>query len=101
MPATAAQLAALQEFFGGAAGGGAGVAAGVSSAVKERVIGRVQVRLGPLSCKPAWLQQHAQPQARPARLKPGRSALAALLNMLSVTLPRSVHGCRHAGKLAS
>ena len=45
MPATAAQLAALQEFFGGAAGGGAGVAAGVSPAVKNRVIGRVQVRL--------------------------------------------------------
>ena len=44
MPATAAQLAALQEFFGGAAGGRAGVAAGVSSAVKGRVIGRVQVR---------------------------------------------------------
>lgn len=45
MPATSAQLAALQEFFGGAAGGSTGVAAGVSSAVKDRVIGRVQVRL--------------------------------------------------------
>ncbi len=53
MPATAAQLAALKEFFEGT-GGAAGVGAGVPFAVRDRVIGRVQVRFH------AVLQEQAQ-----------------------------------------
>ena len=104
MPATPAQLAALQEFFGGAqgAGAGTGVAAGVSSAVKDRIIGRVQVRLESHPAPRAALGAHtAAHRQSHSTVYPASAPLAALSAHVLRSLCRdpSMSVCRQCSRL--